>query len=265
MNSITKKVNDFYDSKWSIIIFSIVGTVFAFIEILLFAFNVININGVWENTATQEELIGTSIAVGLALFSLYYGFWVSVANTRKSSYAWFLALISMIVFLITDLMAGLWMVTIEYTFAICLIIYRRSFWAKEKYKLEQNQLKNKWWLLVLVGVIAGTIYFTLVGVWGEQIYSHGAFGMPAANKDDKWVWYLDAITATLGSMGTLAMLFRWRIAYVIWAIVSILIVPPFIKVGNYVQIFQILMWTVIDVLTVLALTHQQKDYVGKEQ
>lgn len=267
MDKIVKKTNDFFESKWAMIIFSIIGILIAIIEITLFLTGVIEINGIEfgsGNEVTSFQKNFTALIVALALISLFLGFWSSVENTRRSNHAWLVALLSLILSLFLDIMAGLWMVTIEYTVAIILVLIRRGFWKSERYKEEKFALKNLWWLLVVVGIVSSVFFFSLVGFWGEEIYSLHFPGMVAPNKDMEWIWWLDAFTAALGVLGALSMLFRWRIAFLFWGIVVFPIMPAFFVNGNYIQIFQMLLWFIIDMAVVLAMTHQQKEYVNKD-
>lgn len=269
MENITAKVHEFFESKWSMITFSIVGTVFAIVEIVLFSLGIIEINGITigdGNPINNWQIFVTTFSVTMSLFSLYFGFYVSVLNTRKSKNASLYAIVNMILFLIIDLMAGLWLVVFEYSFAIILMMFRNGFWERESYKKEKYNLKNMWWVLVITGLGAAALYFGLVLLAGESIYNNSLFpGMPPSNEQREWVWYLDALTAILGTMGSICMFFRWRLAYFFWTIITIPIVPALFVNGNYIQIFELVIWVFIDIATVLAITHQQKEYIKKKE
>lgn len=268
MDKISERMNNFFESKWSMIIFSIIGFFIAILELSLFFGGIIEINGIsLSNTADISffQKWFTFFVVVIALVSLVLGFLSSVLNTRNSKYAWLIALVSLLISLFLDLMAGLWMVVIEYSIAIVLVLFRKGFWLRQSYKEEKYQLKNMWWLLIVVAIVMSLIFFGIVGFFGKEVYSWHFPGMEAPNKGKEWVWWFDAITAVLGVLGAVSLFFRWRIAFVFWSIVIIPIIPIFFINGNYIQIFQMILWFIIDFGVALAMTHQQKEYVSKEK
>ncbi len=261
MDGFIKKINDFFNSHTAIIIFSIIGTIFAIVELISFFGLGMEINGVSFNEAKEDIslLILTLSLDGLALISLFLGFFVGIANTRGSIYATPLSIAIMVIMIILDAFAGLWLVALQLSISIPIVIYRKGFWAKEKYKNEKYLLKNKWPLILTIGLISVIFFFGIVILWGEQLYSFSLYpNQVGSNSQRSYVWYLDATVAAMGILGNVCLVFRWRIAYLWWTIAKIPLIICFAVNGNLVQISQQLIFFVIDMGTVLAMTYQQK-------
>lgn len=262
MDTVVKKVNDFFETKYSIIILSAIGTIFAVLELVLFFTGEMEINGVtFTDDLSGAKLWVTLFAVFLSLATLYFGFFIGIANTTGSKYASQLGLIGMSMTIILDVLAGLWLVVLELGIAIPMLFFRRNFWNNEKYKEEKYSLKKMWPWIVVVGISSAAFFYGIVLLWGEQIYNTSILPfMPPSNSDRSYVWYMDASVATLGIMGNFCIIFRWRSAYIWWTAAKLPLIIAFFANGNLIQIFQQLMWLCIDMGTVLAFTHQQREH-----
>lgn len=263
MDIVVKKVNDFFNSYIAIIVLSVIGTIFAILELVAFFCFDLEINGIDLNTSKEDSalMIMTIFAVALSLVSLYLGFFVGIANTRGSKYASYLSFSIMIIAIILDTMAGLWLVVIELGIAIPIVIYRKNFWIQERYKEEKFNLKNMWPWLVMVGLGSIILFYGIVALWGKEIYSTSLYpGQDGSNSERSYVWYLDATVAVLGTLGNFCILFRWRLAYFWWTLSKFPLIICFVANGNYVQIFQQVIFILIDLGTVLAMTHQQREH-----
>lgn len=258
--SMAEKTNDFFNSFKVIIILSLIGTLFAVLELVLFFTGNASINGLpWDTSTSTVQLVVTVFAVILSMVSLYLGFFVGVANTRKSWYASYLSIAIMIIAIIVDVMSGFWLVTIELGIAIPMVMYRRNFWNNERYKEDKFQLNVMWPYLLLVFFGSCVLFYGLVGLWGDEIYSTSLFPfMPPANEGDTWKYYFDATVAVLGTMGNFCIIFRWRLSYIWWTISKFFLITLFFTVSGYVQISQQVIFIFIDMGTVLAMTHQKK-------
>lgn len=273
MDTIVRKVNDFYKTKYAVIIFSIIGTFFGVIEIVMFFTGALEINGTsFGDETSQAQLWTTLFAFGLSLFSLYFGFYIGIANTNKSPYASYYSAIGTAVAMIMDVLAGLWLISIELLITIPIIMYRKNFWNKERYKEEKFQFKNMWPWVLLTAIIGMIIFYGMVFLWHDQIYGYSILPwMEAPNADPKfaWKWYFDASVAWMGILGSFCFVFRWRQAYFWWTVCKVPQTILFITAGLYVQATQQVIWLLIDMGTVLALTHQislhKKEKEGEEK
>lgn len=258
---LAEKSNDFFNSMKAIMLLSIIGTIFAIIELISFFCFGMEINGIsFEESKENIRLLAlTIILVILSLCSLYLGFFVGIANTRGASYSSYLSFSIVVITIILDCYAGLWLMVIELGIAIPIIIYRKGFWASEKYKQEKFQLKNCWQYLFIVGIFSIILFFGIVIIWGEEIYSWSLYpGEIGSNANRSFVWYFDATVAVFGTLGNLSFLFRWRIAYLWWTIAKLPLIINCAVNGNLIQIFQQFIFLLLDLGTVLAITHQQK-------
>ncbi len=266
MDTFVKKVNDFFNSYKAIVILSGIGTIFAIIELVSFFFFGMEINGISFIDAKENTilLVLTLFLVILSLVSLYLGFFVGIANTRGSKYASELTFAIVIIAMILDTFAGLWLVVIELSIAMALAFYRKGFWAKERYKEEKFKLSRMWPLVVLVGIASFVLFFGIVALWGEELYSLSLYpGEVGSNAERPYVWYLDATVGVMGVLGNVCIIFRWRLAYLWWTIAKAPLIICFAVNGNLIQIFQQAIFIIIDIGTVLAMTHQQK--IHKEE
>ncbi len=261
-NTFVKKVNDFFNSYKAIAILSSVGVVFAIVELVSFFFLGMEINGISfiESQENVELLLLTLFAVTLSLVSLFLGFFIGVANARGSKWAPNLAIISIIISLIINVMAGLWLVVMELSVVLPITFIRRSCWKREIYKDEKYSIERLWPFLLAIGICSGILFFSVVSIWGREIYSFSVYpDTVGSNADRKYIWYLDATVATLGIMGNFSFIFRWRTSYVWWTMSKLPYITCMVANGNLIQVFQMLVWIVVDMGTVLAMTHQLRE------
>lgn len=263
MDTIVKKVNDFFHSYKAITILCSIGTVVGILELIAFFFLGMEINGVSVEQAGENIvlLLFTVFIVALALGNLFLGFLLGVLNARGSRHAANLSMAYIFMNILLNMFAGLWLVTLELLIVLPLTFYRGKFWAAEKYKNDKYTFKNYWWLVLLTAILSAILFFGLVGFFGHEIYSFTI--LPGqengSNADRAYVWYLDAVVATLGVMGNVCFIFRWRLAYVWWTMSKLPIMICFAANGNIVQIFQMMIWIVVDMGTVLAMTYQLRE------
>lgn len=267
MDTIVRKVNDFYNTYYAVLLFSAIGTVFAVLELWLFFTNQMNINNLYFSECdTTIKLVTTLSAVALSLVSLYFGFFIGIAITRGSKCATQLSLVGMALAIVLDVLAGLWLVCLEFAIIIPLVIVRKFFWDRELYKEEKYQFKHMWPYLLAVGISAIVLFYGVILTLGPIIYSWSVLPwMPAANADTPYVWYMDATVAWLGVLGAFCLFFRWRQAYFWYTIAKVPLIIAFAANGLLVQISQQVIWFLIDMGTVLALTHQQSEHKKEKE
>ncbi len=261
-NTFVKRVNDFFNSYKAIAILSSIGVFFAIVELVAFFFFGMKINGVSfvESQENVSLLLMTLFAVTLSLISLFLGFFIGVANARGSKWAPNLAIVSIMISIVINILAGLWLVVMELSVVLPITFVRRSAWRKEIYKNEKFNIERLWPFLLGVGIFAALFFFSVVSLWGQEIYSFSVYpNTIGQNANRKYIWYLDAIVATLGIMGNFSFIFRWRTSYVWWTMSKLPYITCLISNGNLIQVFQMIIWIIVDMGTVLAMTHQLRE------
>lgn len=263
MENLTKRMNNFFESKTSIWILAGIGTIIAFMQLLAFFQFGMEINGIsFDESKDDLRLLSITLSmVSLSLISLYVGFAVSIADTRGNKWATYLGLILYFLAIVIDCFAGLWMTVMELAFVMPILIYRKGFWEKERYKEDKFQFKNLWPITLVTLAISLIFFYLIVILWGDIIYHWSLYpGEIGSNYEREWFWYVDAFVSSVGVVANVCIIFRWRIAYLFWTIGKFPLFILYGMNGQYVQIFQSLVWLIVDSLTVLALTHQQSEH-----
>lgn len=263
IQAVSEKVDNFFNSMYSIISLSVLGGIIAIIELVLFFTGAIDINGIsWESDIKTVKLIITMFAVVISLTSLYLGFITGIADVRNSKWASHLTVALLTLSITVDILAGLWLVVFQLAICIGIIFYRKKFWLEGKYKLEENRFKNRWPLFVGSAALLIVTFYPLAWFGGDTLYGFTILpGQEAVNEGKRIIYMCDATAAICGILGNIACVFRWRMAHIVWSIGKIPTIYMFASTGNLVPIFQQLIWLAMDMASILAITHQREEYI----
>lgn len=245
-----QKIDNFFHSARSVFFFAGVAAIIAIIQITCFLFTNLEINGI-KHGDEKEFLAWLSIAV--AMLNVFAGYYVSILMARGAVKSIYWNLVALTTLVLVNSFAGLWMLVIQYIIIALTQPLRYYIWKYKKYKDPKWGFKNLRWIMVIINIIIVIFFFGLVILWGEQIYSS------SWSSEQPWAWYLDATFASLSLMGSIAATFRWRHAYAYWGIVSLPLISLYLFTGNWILAGQDLIWLMLDIATVLAMTHQRYD------
>ncbi len=279
---IMNKVNWFYGTFYSVILFCGIATLFGVFSIVQYAWMGGSING----TTIEMNVVGRQIlawfTIFLSLISIYVGFISSILVARgKASFVFWMTTMNALL-VVTNGLAGLWLLNIQIIICFPLLAIRYHVWKYELYEQEKYSFKNIGWIVYVIAIGFTIAFFGIVGLWGEEIYSVSTnpemninlagtvqeIGGIEVDYSDievhQYLWYLDALTASLGMAGNLAAVFKWRHNY-LW--MSIQKVPQIwlLSIGhNWVPIVQVLIWFTLDMSTILTWTAQSLDSKNKK-
>lgn len=250
----SSKINTFFNSKKCIFLFFGLGLIITALELFLFFFGGMEINGY----DSENNMLLPMMAVVFSILSLYIGIWADVENTRGSKKATWVAFFSIVFAAVVNLLAGLILCFVYSIISCLLLVVRKISWEREWYRQERFSYAKIGNLIGVINILIVVSFFGIVVLFGNELYGN----TPLDSK--KFEWFQDAFVASVSLMGAVALVFRWKMGYVWWGVSNIPLIFFFLFTGNLIPSFHHILTLFIDMTVVMALSHQERDYVHME-
>ncbi len=248
-----KKVNDFYASSVAIIFFMSATTIFAFLQIILYSLNVMEVNGhKIENVSGNG--VGNWFLLAFSIIGCYCGFVGGIMLFRGSLSFVYWQNASTTLAILTQALASMWFGAFVSVYFIFMNTIR--FWAWKNNKLDDWDWSSS--KIVTIGliywVILILIMYLLCGFVGEELYANAKW-MKTRN------YYFDATGASLNMAASLMMLFKSRWAFVFYAVAKIFTIWNYADAGLIVPIVQMMLFWVMDFTGFIGWSIHEEDPV----
>ncbi len=234
------KVNDFYKSSYAFVFFMSATTIFAFLQIILYSLNEMQVNGHFMNELTNIGSFLNWLLLSVSIIGCYSGFIGGIMLFRGNlSFVFWQSLATGLGF-VTQMLARMWFGSVVAIFFLVMNFIRYHAW--------KNGLLDKWnWSakkVVTVGLIVFIILLVLLNVVaysaGDFMYS-GAIWMNSLNHQ------FDATGAAFNISATIFLLFKSRWAFVMYALAKFFTIWNYADAGLIVPIVQMLLFLVMDI------------------
>lgn len=248
-----KKVNDFYASSIAIIFFMSMTTIFAFLQIILYSLNVMEVNG-HNIKNVPGNGVGNWFLLTFSIIGCYCGFVGGIMLFRGSLSFVYWQNTSTTLAVLTQALASMWFGAFVSVYFIFMNTIR--FWAWKNNKLDDWDWSSS--KIVTIGliywVILIIIMYLLCGFVGEDLYANAKW-METRN------YYFDATGASLNMTASLMMLFKSRWAFVFYAIAKIFTIWNYADAGLIVPIVQMMLFWVMDFTGFIGWSIHEEDPV----
>ena len=256
-----QNVNKFYASSLSLVVFLGVTTIFAAIQIGLYAGDILVFNGATISEATEEGIVGLAwLAMAISLVSCFAGFIGAIMNLRGSLSFIYWSMIQFIASAITAYFAGMWLTTVALLTVTVIGIFRYFAW---KYDLINKwNLNMKWvytWIVVFLLFVLSIFITSEVLVPELHVDSVGEV-------KPLWTGMFDSFSATAIIGGSILLIFKVKWSFVVFFIGKFFTIATYAQAGNLVTIIQMLLFSTMDISGFLAWSkHLVKDTITYEE
>lgn len=235
-----QKVNDFYKSNWAFAFFMSATTIFAFVQVILYATNSMAVNGMNIDAAGEEgKIVSSWILLSASIIGCYCGFVGGIMLFRGHLSFVYWQNISTILATITQALASMWFGAFVSVYFIIMNLTRYVVW--------KNELLDKWnWSnekVVTVGLLIFIVVFIVMGgtafLFGDTLYSNATWM-------EKRNYLFDATGASFNIGASFLMLFKSRWAFALYAIAKIFTIWNYADAGLIVPIVQMMLFWIMD-------------------
>ncbi len=201
----TKKINDFYQTKYAIILFMSLSLSVTILQIALFLTGNISVNdvSVGDSNAWVFWLV---TFVSVTSFVLIMS--ANILTQRESRMFIYPQVISMLLSILNMIVTKSYFVGVTQLLTIALVIYRYLEWGKEQGKTEKKDYKNLKIISYIVWLVYLSIIIAVVAMWGQEIYDPNHTGFKP-----EWTWWFDATFSTTILISGMLFIFKDKYAF----------------------------------------------------
>lgn len=235
------KINDFYASSKSLVIFVGVAIAFGLLQIVWYLFG-FAING---DVIGGEGDIFVWIAIAVSITSCIVGFIGAILVVRGSLHFIWFNLSQMIVSFFMAVLSGMWLMGFASLVGLLTTITRWIVWRFEYIK-KWNLNDNK----VLIGHIIFLIILLIILNMMEFVipYDSPLHTYPGSNEvKASWTWYFDATSSSLNIAARVLTIFKSRWCFALYLSSKTFAIANYAYAGMLLPIVQMMMFGVIDV------------------
>ncbi len=233
-----EKSDSFYRTNAAFLFFMSAASIFALIQVALYATDMMRVNGYFASGAPAPALawlllassiVGTYCGFigGIMVFrgSLSFVYWQNTATTLA---------------VITQALAGMWFGAITSFYFIGMNITRFIIWKNkyhEKWDLSDNTVMI---ISAIYFVILMTVMNTVATVFADPLYLNNSPWMKQYNCN------FDATGAAFNMTASFMMIFRLNWTFVMYAIAKLFTITNYAAAGLIVPIVQMILFLVMD-------------------
>ncbi len=244
----TKKVNEFYASIAAVWFFMVTTTVFALLQVVLYATNIMEVNGAnIESAQVLHHAWSNWILLFVSIIGSYCGFMGGIMLFRGSLSFLYWQNVSTTLSFLTQALASMWFGAFVSLYFLVMNFIRYYVWKHEL--LEKWNLSNA--TVIAIGLATFfVLFFILNGMawaWGDVIY-----GQSIISTDNPAGWMrsynfqFDATGAAFNMSASFLMLFKCRWAFLLYAIAKIFTIWNYADAGLIVPIVQMMLFWIMD-------------------
>ncbi len=246
--TMTKKVNEFYASNAALWFFMVTTTVFALLQVVLYASNIMQVNGADIESAQELHHVWSNwILLFVSIIGSYCGFIGGIMLFRGSLSFLYWQNASTTLSFLTQALASMWFGAFVSVYFLGMNFIRYYVW--------KNELLEKWNLssstVIAIGLAAFFILLFLMNgmafAWGDVIYGESVI---APEHEAGWMkpynFQFDATGAAFNMSASFLMLFKCRWAFVLYAIAKVFTIWNYADAGLIVPIVQMMLFWIMD-------------------
>lgn len=241
-----ERINLFYKSWLSLIIFIVIISLFSIIQIVLFGLGLIDFNYINVNDSNANIVW---IALFFSITSSFAGFIGGIYLIRKDlkCFPWlgYQIIGLIIIYFITE--SWFQAIFLFVSFAILIIMFFN--WKKEQSIENIKKSANKIWVSIFL--ISWSIIMILILIFvsfkGDEIYP---------DSKASWARYCDALIAMINILGIFFMIIKSRLAFVFYLISGLIGIAYFIESCQIILIVQMSLFSFIYISGWLSWTYE---------
>ncbi len=190
---VTKKIDNFYKSRYAIILFLSLSLIATVLQLTLFLLNIITVNDVAHGDS--NEWIFWFVTT-ISFISSSCMLTSNVLTQRENKYFIYFALVSLTLSIINVMMTKSYLVGTTQIISLFLIIQRYFMWTKHDKHVSTGAApkvasKRSLWIVAILVITYCFILSMVVFFFGEEIYDPQGNGLKP-----EWTWWLDVFGST---------------------------------------------------------------------
>lgn len=252
MRTTVLKINKFYASNAAFITFSTATILFGIVQVLLFIFGGLKINGTTYIDSSHKDIIFVWVSLTLSILSCLAGFIGAILSLRGSTLFIWPSLFQLTMQIFVAISSAVWLTAIAVLFSIIITIVRYILWKLGTLDKIDINPKKVMIYVAIIGVIIFSV-FTFLEVKFEWLRT-----IPSVDESNDLfvkdiVWgVFDAISSSLVMMANVLFLFKIRWSFVLYLTSKIFSIANYSHMGNFIPVVQLLLFSTMDITGFLA-------------